>query len=239
MPARRNKKSPSVVYYPVFLNLSGKKAVVVGGGKVAERKVLSLLKAGADITVISPSLTGTLQRKKAGNAFRHHPRNYRKGDLGKAFLVISATDSPALNKKIAKDAPALVNVVDVPPECNFIAPSVVKRGPLTIAVSTDGVSPAFSRTVREELENIYGPQIGDYLGFIRKMRTKALSEISRHDEREKFLKSIASKKIVDVLRTEGFPPVKQIILDSFLRVKKNHNGENTQKKTATVKRSLS
>ncbi len=215
MPARRNKKSPSVVYYPVFLNLSGKKAVVVGGGRVAERKVLSLLKAGADITVISPSLTRTLQREKARNAIRHHPRNYRRGDLGKAFLVISATDSPDINKKIAEDAPALINVVDVPAQSNFISPSVVARGALAIAISTGGASPALSKTVRKELEILYGVGFSKYLAFLRRMRSKVMAQIEDKKRREAFLKDLASPGMLTLLRKQGIVAVKAKIQENF------------------------
>ena len=142
-------------YYPAFLNLQEKKAVVVGGGKVAERKVLTLLKAGADVTVVSPLLTSRLRKLKEAKRIRHISRTYRFGDLKDSFLVIAATDSPAVNTKVAEGAPALLNVVDVPFECNFIAPSIVKRGPLVFAISTSGTSPAFAKAVRKEIEKAW------------------------------------------------------------------------------------
>jgi precorrin-2 dehydrogenase/sirohydrochlorin ferrochelatase len=166
-----------VNYYPAFLNLHGKKVVVVGGGNVAERKILSLLKAGAAVTVVSPAITARLCKEKTKKNIEHIARCYRKGDLRGSFLVIAATDNPSVNTQIAKDAPSLVNVVDVPKECSFIAPSVIKRGPLTIAVSTGGISPAFSRTMRQELEKIYGPEIGKYLNFVGSIRRKTLQRL--------------------------------------------------------------
>ena len=199
-------------YYPAFLNLQEKKAVVVGGGKVAERKVLTLLKAGADVTVVSPLLTSRLRKLKEAKRIRHISRTYRFGDLKDSFLVIAATDSPAVNTKVAGEAPSLLNVVDVPFECNFIAPSIVKRGPLVFAISTSGTSPAFAKTVRKEIEKSYGTVFSDYLGFVKVLRTRALKEIAGKAAREKFLKSLASEDILDALRTKGLDSVKQSVM---------------------------
>ncbi|MEJ2696892.1 MAG: bifunctional precorrin-2 dehydrogenase/sirohydrochlorin ferrochelatase [Candidatus Sulfobium sp.] len=205
-------------YYPAFLDLRGKKAVVVGGGRVAERKVLSLMEAGAEIIVVSPSLTKRLNRAKADSRIGHLARSYRRGDLRGSFLVIAATDSEQINSRVARDAPALVNVVDVPSECNFIAPSVVRRGPLTVAISTGGASPAMARTLRKELEKTYGPEFSGYLRFARKIRVEALAGIREKAKREGFLKGLASQEILDTLRTEGLRAVKQTIREKLQRL---------------------
>jgi len=202
-------------YYPAFLNLEGKKAVVVGGGKVAERKVLTLIKAGAELTVVSPLLTGRLQKEKEAKRLRHISRTYRPGDLKDSFLVIAATDSPEVNRKVAGDAPALVNVVDVPCECNFIAPSVVKRGPLVLAISTSGTSPAFAKAIRKEIEKSYGTVFSEYLGFVKVLRSRAMREIADTVVREKFLKSLASEDILYALRTKGLTGVKLSAMSRF------------------------
>jgi len=202
-------------YYPAFLNLQGKKAVVVGGGKVGERKALTLIKAGADVTVVSPLLTGRLQKEKEAKRLRHISRTYRPGDLKDSFLVIAATDSPAVNRKVAGDAPALLNVVDVPCECNFIAPSVVKRGPLVFAISTGGTSPALAKTIRKEIEKSYGTVFSDYLGFVKVVRSRAMREVAEKAAREKFLKSLASEDILFTLRTKGLTAVKLSVMSRF------------------------
>lgn len=202
-------------YYPVFLNLDGKKVVVVGGGKVAERKVVSLVAAGADVTVVSPSLTRRLRKTLSEGRIRYISRIYRKNDVKGAFLVIAATDSPDTNRKVSKDAPALVNVVDVPAECNFIAPSVVRRGQLLIAISTGGVSPAFSKALRKELQVFYGPEFSGYLKFVKGIRVKAMAAISQKDRRERFLKGLASEEILVALRTKGVEAVKKIVTGRF------------------------
>lgn len=205
-------------YYPAFLDLRGKKAVVIGGGRVAERKVLSLIEAGADVTVVSPSLTKKLRQASSGNRLSHISRSYREGDLKGSFLVIAATDSEEINSRIARNAPALVNVVDVPSECNFIAPSVVRRGQLTIAISTGGASPAMAKTLRKELQKSYGPEISGYLKFARKVRKEAFSQIGDKTRRERFLKGLASGKVLDMLRTEGLRAVEKDIKEKFRKL---------------------
>ena len=205
-------------YYPAFLNISGKKVVVVGGGTIAERKIFALMKAGAVVTVISPTITKRLFREKEKNTIRHIARMYRKGDLKGSFLVIAATDTPSVNSKVAREAPSPVNVVDVPKECSFIAPSVVRRGPLTIAISTGGKSPAFARTLRRELEVTYGPEVGDYLTVVGAMREQALAAICDRKKRERFLKGLASEHVLHLLRSKGLVQVKKTAKEQLLKL---------------------
>lgn len=193
-------------YYPVFLDLAGRRCVVVGGGRVAERKVIGLLGAGALVKVVSPGLTGRLEREKSRGAITHAARHFRRGDLRGAFLVIAATDSREENQRIAAAAPALVNVVDTPELCNFIVPSTVGRGPLTIAVSTSGTSPAMARAIRKDLEALYPPAFGKYLKEAAGLRARAGSEIKDRRKRQRYLKSLASQKTIDALRGGRKPP---------------------------------
>lgn len=212
-------RGESRCYYPAFLNLKGKKVIIIGGGKVAERKVLTLLKTGADLTVISPVLTKKLDREKVKGNIKHIRQQYRKGDLKSAFLVIAATDSPVINEQVSKDAPCLVNVVDTPHLCNFIVPSVIKRNPLTIAVSTDGISPALSRSIRKELGKMYGPEFSHYLKLLRRIRTEAMIVIKDKRKRGKFLKTIASEKIIKMLRVKGYKGTKRVADDVLRKAK--------------------
>ncbi len=202
-------------YYPVFLNVQGKKAVIVGGGRVSERKALALIKAGACVTVVSPDLSGQLARLREKKLIHHIQRPYQKKDIRGAFVVIAATDSSAVNTRISNDAEGLVNVVDVPPLCNFIAPSVIERGPLTVAVSTSGASPALAKTIRKELEKLYGPEIGGFLKFMTEVRRQALDRIPEQKAREKFLKGLASARTLAALRADGLPGLKKKILAQF------------------------
>jgi precorrin-2 dehydrogenase len=204
-------KAKCIPYYPVFLNLKGKKTVVIGGGKVAGRKILALLKAGANITIISPIITKRIEREKQKGSLKHIPRQYRKSDVKNAFLVIAATDSEEINKKVSGDARCLVNVVDTPSLCNFIVPSVIRRGHLTIAVSTSGVSPALSKSIRKELEKLYGHEFAEYLRTLKKIREKAMKEIKNEKNRVNFLKSLASEEIIKMLREKGSKEVAKVL----------------------------
>jgi precorrin-2 dehydrogenase/sirohydrochlorin ferrochelatase len=208
------------VYYPVFLNLKDRKVVVVGGGKVAERKVFALLRAGADLRVISREITRKIERERKKGGIKHIRRQYRKGDLRGKFLAIAATDSSAINERISRDAPCLVNVVDTPRLCNFIVPSVMKRGAMTIAISTGGISPALSRVVRKELEKLYGSEFSGYLETLGTIRAEALKDIGNKRKRAEFLKSLASGEMLGILRGKGCGEAKRRAAASLKKAKR-------------------
>jgi siroheme synthase-like protein len=142
-------------YYPVLLDLAGRRCVMVGGGIVAQRRVEGLLAAGARVTVISPRLTRALAALTAEGRFDHEAREYREGDLTGADLAFVATDSGEVNAAAAREAGergVWINAADDPARCTFILPALVRRGDLTVAVATGGSSPALARAIREELE---------------------------------------------------------------------------------------
>ena len=142
-------------YYPVYLNLQGRHCVIIGGGGVAEGKIARLLESGAEIRVISPDATPGIQRMADAGAIQWEPRPYRPGDLAGAFIAIAATNLREVNRRIFDEAEArgvMLNAVDDPPNCSFIAPSIVQRGPVTVAISTGGASPALARKLRESLQ---------------------------------------------------------------------------------------
>ena len=205
-------------YYPAFLDLKNKTVVVVGGGKVAERKVRTLLKAGADIKVVSPELTSGLEKLAGQGKLEHIKRNYRKSDVKDCFVVVAATSAPEVNLKIASDARGLVNVVDAPSGGNFIVPSSVSRGSLNIAISTGGASPAIARAIRKDMEKLYGPEFGKYLCFVELTRKRAIKEISDNNERGGFLKYLASDDILALLRKKGFEKAAEKISSMFERL---------------------
>ncbi|NOZ25181.1 MAG: bifunctional precorrin-2 dehydrogenase/sirohydrochlorin ferrochelatase [Nitrospirae bacterium] len=191
-------------YYPVFLDLRGRRCIVIGGGDVAERKVLALLDAGAEVTVISPELTAGLDGLKRAGRIEHAERRYQDGDLEGAFIVIAATSDMEVNRKVSRDAGNIpVNVVDVPDLCTFIVPSVVRRGDLTIAVSTSGASPALSRSIREEMEGLYTEDFSILVRHLARIR-KALTGTDMPPERRTHvLKRLGSREVLRILRTEG------------------------------------
>lgn len=206
-------------FYPAFINLNGKDCIVIGGGRIAERKVLTLIKCGARVKVISPSLTNHLEKLKKKGKIDHIERIYKKGDLKKAFLVIAATSDEEINRKISIDSPCLVNVVDMPEMANFIVPSVVDRNPLIIAISTSGASPALAKAIRRELETFYNKDFSKYLAFLRKIRNKVIAEIYDKKERERFLKYIGSTDMINVIRKRGLAKAKEMVLERFNLIK--------------------
>jgi precorrin-2 dehydrogenase/sirohydrochlorin ferrochelatase len=142
-------------YYPVYLNLRGRRCVIVGGGTVAEGKISRLLDSGADICVVSPDATPGIRQFVADGNVRWERRPYRDGDLEGAFIAIAATNIREVNRRIFQEAEergVMLNAVDDPPNCSFITPSIVQRGPVTLAISTGGVSPALARKLRESLQ---------------------------------------------------------------------------------------
>jgi siroheme synthase-like protein len=152
-----------VGFYPVVLELGARPVLVVGGGAVAQRKVDGLLEAGARVTVVSPELTERLATWAREDRIRWLGRSYRRGDAVGHALVFVATDDVALNAEIAsaaRECGVWVNAADDPRHCDFILPSVLRRGPLTVAVSTGGASPALSRMIREELEAHFSDDYG-------------------------------------------------------------------------------
>ena len=161
-------------YYPVYLNLNGKKCLVFGGGPIAEDKVAKLRDAGAQVSIISPKVTPDLQIWARRGDFDWQPREYRSGDLQGAFLGIAATNKRQVNNEIFQEAErlgVLVNVVDYPEECTFIAPSIVQRGQVTLAISTGGASPALARKLRETLSEdpaLEWADLADVLAAARK-----------------------------------------------------------------------
>lgn len=144
-----------MAYYPLCLEMAGRRCLVVGGGPVAERKVAGLLEAGARLTVVSPAVTARLADWARAERIRLIGREYAASDLVGHSVVFVATDDGRVNADVARDARAavvLVNAADDPAHCDFILPAVLRRGELTVAVSTGGASPALARTVRDELD---------------------------------------------------------------------------------------
>lgn len=161
-------------YYPVYLDLRGKRCVVIGGGEIGERKVEGLLDGSAEVTLISPDLTPRLQELANAGRIVWHARQYCQGDLSGAFLAIAATDARDVNQAIAAEAQrekVVLNVVDDAPLCTFIAPSIVRRGEVTLAISTGGSSPALARKLKETIQDSDLLRYADLAGVLSKARS--------------------------------------------------------------------
>lgn len=142
-------------YFPIYLDMSRRRCLVIGGGAVAERKIAALLETGAEVTVLAPDVTDAVAGLSKQNAIRFTARCYEDGDLDGFELAFVATDDPQVNAAVYREGRSRgvwVNSADDPARCDFILSSVLRRGDLTVAVSTGGTSPALARTVREELE---------------------------------------------------------------------------------------
>ena len=153
-------------YYPVFLDVRGRTALVVGGGAVAERKAAGLARAGACVRVVAPTVTAGLEAHARDGLVDLRRRAFRENDVEGVFLVYAATDDAAVNEAVYAEAEARgvpANVVDDPAHCSFIVPSVVRRGPLQLAVSTSGAAPALAKRLRRELEGRF-PGLGGLRG---------------------------------------------------------------------------
>jgi precorrin-2 dehydrogenase/sirohydrochlorin ferrochelatase len=158
--------------YPVFLDLAGRRALVVGGGQVAARKVAGLLHAGADVTVVAPTAVAEIAEDPD---VRWHERPYRRGEVASYSIAITATDDPAVNRQVARDGNAAnvwVNSADDPEHCAFILPSVVRRGDLQVAVSTNGRSPAMAQWARRRLADVFTDDHGAALEVLAEVRAE-------------------------------------------------------------------
>ena len=206
--------------YPVTLKLAGKFCTVVGGGSVAVRKVKSLLEQGAEVTVISPVLDEELIAIQEQFVWRNSI--YQDGMLKGSFLVIAATDSRDVNHAVyewCEEHQVLVNVVDSLQESSFTVNAMVQRGDFMLAVSTSGISPAVSKKVREDLELQYGPEYGTMLEILEEAREEALRTIEDASKRRRFLQSVASMELPELLKQETKEEVQKrvkLCLSSYL-----------------------
>jgi precorrin-2 dehydrogenase/sirohydrochlorin ferrochelatase len=203
-------------YYPLFLDISRRRCVVVGGGKVAERKIKRLLACGARVEVVGKILTPALAALKENGWIVHHETDYEEALIRGAFLVIGATDNNEVNGRISGDARALeilVNIVDEPARCDFILPSVVERGALSIAVSTGGKSPALAKKLRMELDALYGPEYAILLDIMGKLREQMIAGGRSSAENRGRFEAVVTSEILDYIRAERWKEVKALIME--------------------------
>lgn len=183
--------------YPISVVLGHAAVVVVGGGTVAERKIAGLLSAGATISIIAPHITSGLKQLVDEGACIWHEKSYDDSDLDNASLVFACTNDEAVNKWVFEDASSrklLVNVADRPELCTFYLPSVLRRGPLSIAVSTEGASPLSARKIREGLEEHFDDAIADYLLLLQEWRGRVSTGLAE-EKRSLFWEQASSGEV--------------------------------------------
>lgn len=171
------------LFYPIFLDLSDRPVLVVGGGAVAERKVCTLVLHGARPQVVAPAVTARIEELAGAGDLSWEARAYARGDCAGALLVFAATDDRDVNRLVADEARScgcLLNVADDPDACDALVPSSFTRGTLQVAVSTGGASPTLARRIREEQQRSYGPEYGEYvtlLGAVRRLACARIDEV--------------------------------------------------------------
>ena len=192
--------------YPIFLELSGRRAVVIGGGAVAVRKARALLQAGARLVVIAEKVSEVMAELCASEGAELIKSKYSKEYLSEAVLAIAATNDPELNKRIYKDCQdleILCNVVDDPERCDFFVPAVVKRGDLQIAICTEGYCPAYAGHIKEKLEEIFTEKHGQFLAELEAVRKQILEQVPNAADRKVLLGELVEEESFEYFKENG------------------------------------
>jgi precorrin-2 dehydrogenase/sirohydrochlorin ferrochelatase len=201
-------------FYPILVDLQGKKALVVGGGRVAQRKIETLLEHGASVQVVARELTAELEELRSAGRIELLGAEFSEAYLKGAFVVLAATDDASLNRRVSRAARQrglLVNAVDQPADCNFIVPSVLSRGDLLIAVSTSGKSPSFARKVRVDLEQHFGEEYGFFLNLMGNLRKEILRLNLSQEENKSAFEDLVRSDLLTTIREKKWERASQII----------------------------
>jgi precorrin-2 dehydrogenase len=206
-------------FYIACLRLSGRQCVVIGGGDVGLEKVEGLLVCDGDVTLVAPEAHPELAQLALEGSIRWHQREYADGDLDGALIAIAATDDTDLNIRVFQDAEArsmLVNVVDVPPLCNFILPAIVRTGPLAVAISTAGASPALAKRMKREIAEQFGEAYAVLAVLLNEARGWAKATLPTYQDRKEFFESIVNgdPDPVELLRAGDVEAVRDLIADA-------------------------
>jgi precorrin-2 dehydrogenase/sirohydrochlorin ferrochelatase len=192
--------------FPMFMKLEGRPCLVVGAGVIGEPKIGSLLTSGASLRVIAPQVSPAVAEWARAGAIVWEAREFKVTDLDGVFLVIAATSSREVNGAIfheARQRNILCNVVDDPEYCDFYYPAVVRRGDLQLAISTNGHSPALAQRIRRELEIQFGPEYGEWLEELGKIRQQLFASGMNPDERRRLLHELASREAFERMQSAG------------------------------------
>ena len=192
--------------FPMFLKLEGRSCLVVGAGAIGEPKIKSLLTSGASVRVVAPQVSAAVAEWARAGAIVWEAREFNSNDLDGVFLAIAATSSRQVNGTVFREAQQrniLCNVVDDPEYCDFYYPAVVRRGDLQLAISTNGHSPALAQRIRRELEIQFGPEYGEWLAELGKIRQQLFVSEMNPDERRRVLHELASREAFEQAQSKG------------------------------------
>ncbi len=198
--------------FPIFVKLQGRLVVVIGGGSIAEEKIAGLLTADVRVRVISPAITPALAERVRGRTIEWLPKVFEPGDLCGAHLVIAATSVPGVNEAAFREAEArgiFCNAVDDIEHCHFYYGSVVQRGDLQIAISTNGKSPALAQRLRQELEAQFGPEYEVWLERLGAARELLRAASSEGESNKKLLHQLASQSAFEQFLRGKRPPAQR------------------------------
>ncbi|HLJ74068.1 MAG TPA: bifunctional precorrin-2 dehydrogenase/sirohydrochlorin ferrochelatase [Thermoanaerobaculia bacterium] len=194
------KKFP---YYPIFIDVEDREVVIIGGGNVCARKAETMMRYGANVTVVSPEFTGEIEAWARDGRIRIQRKEYEEIDLEGASIVIASTDDECINGRIARDCRRRkipVNVVDVTHLCEFIVPAIVEKGSIQLAVSTGGKSPALARTLKEDLQRVVGPEYVEINDLLGELRPSAKKVLPTDADRKRFFDGILARGVLQMLR---------------------------------------
>ena len=203
-------------FYIACLRLTGRRCVVVGGGDVGLEKVEGLLACDGDVTLVAPEAVPALEALAGEGSIAWERREYERSDLDRTFIAIAATSDTDVNIRVyehAEERAMLVNVVDVPPLCNFILPAIVRSGPLAIAISTAGASPALAKRIKREIADEYGEPYARLAELLNDSRGWAKGTLPTYQDRKHFFESIVNGEPdpVELLRQGDEPAVRELI----------------------------
>jgi len=203
-------------FYIACLRLKGRRCLVVGGGDIGLEKVEGLLACDADVTLVAPDAHPALRELAQERSIRWEPRAYESGDLEGCLIAIAATDDTDVNIRVFNDAERramLVNVVDVPPLCNFILPAIVRTGPLAVAISTAGASPALAKRMKREIAELFGEPYADLAVLLNDARGWAKGTLPTYQDRKEFFESIVNGEPdpIELLREGRASEVRDLI----------------------------
>jgi precorrin-2 dehydrogenase/sirohydrochlorin ferrochelatase len=204
-------------FYIACLRLSGRRSLVVGGGEIGLEKVEGLLACGGDVVLVAPEAHPALRELAAEGSITWQQRGYRAEDLEGCLIAIAATDDTDINIQVFNDAEKramLINVVDVPPLCNFILPAIVRTGPLAVAISTAGASPALAKRMKREISELFGEPYATLAVLLNDVRGWAKGTLPTYQDRKEFFEAIVNgdPDPIELLRAGDSAAVKDLIV---------------------------